>query len=115
MKKYIFETFTTTKDYDAKRWWIDPKIVTRKYIKAENLKEALKIFQKMVEEEHYVTISDSALKTKAAMYHDTADGTPEQVGYVITGRTTFYGDDGRTNLRYLDLWVTILTVVDTEF
>lgn len=31
--KYIFETVATMKEYNNKKWWIDPDIVTRKIIK----------------------------------------------------------------------------------
>ena len=41
MKTYIFRTITTTKEYSAKRWWIDGNIITQKVIAVENLPAAL--------------------------------------------------------------------------
>ena len=44
------------------------------------------------------------------------DGSAKQVGYVITGKTEFdKGDYTGCGMQYIDLWVTILTVVDTVF
>ena len=49
------------------------------------------------------------------MYVDTSNEA-KQVGYVITGKAGF---EDRYNYKwseqYIDLWVTILTVVDTDF
>lgn len=40
----------------------------------------------------------------------------KQVGYVITGKAEFdKGDYSGWSTQYIDLWVTILTVVDTVF
>ena len=36
-------------------------------------------------------------------------------GYVITGKYDFEDDCGKWVEKYIDLWVDILTVVDTEF
>jgi hypothetical protein len=49
------------------------------------------------------------------MYVDAKPGTPKQVGYVITGKTFFDNDNGNYTEQYIDLWVEILTVIDTEF
>lgn len=87
MNNYIFKTTTTMKEYNNKKWWIDSDI----------------------------EISKNALKTKQDMFVDTPDGT-KQVGYVITGKSDFEDRDNyRWSTQYIDLWVTILTVVDTEF
>ena len=48
------------------------------------------------------------------MYIDTENGA-KQTGYVITGKTDFQTDSGRWVSNYINLWVNILTVVDTEF
>ena len=49
------------------------------------------------------------------MYVDTQDGV-KQVGYVITGKTEFEDRDNyKCSKQYIDLWVTILTVADTDF
>lgn len=58
-------------------------------------------------------ISNNAIKNKSEMYIDTQDGA-KQVGYVITGKTEFEDrDNSRWSTQYIDLWVEILTVVDT--
>ncbi len=115
MKKYIFKTNATMKEYNNKKWWIDKNIITEKHIEAENITEALKIYQKAVEDKHYISISDNALKNKNAMYIYTENGS-KQVGYVITAKTDFQdGRSGKWITQYIDLWVDILTVIDTEF
>lgn len=49
------------------------------------------------------------------MFVDTSDGT-KQVGYVITGKSDFEDRDNyRWSTQYIDLWVKVLTVIDTEF
>jgi len=53
MKKYIFETTATMKEYNNKKWWIDSGIVPRFTIAAANAREALELyrsFQRMYEE-----------------------------------------------------------------
>lgn len=112
--KYIFETVATMKEYNNKKWWIDPDIVTRKIIKADTIDTALERFQALVEEEHYVSISNNAIKNKNPMYLDTENGE-KQIGFVITGKSNFQTDDGRWVSNYIDLWVDILTVIDTKF
>ena len=115
MINYIFKTTTTMKEYNSKKWWINSDIVPEIRISAENLKEALFKYKELVYEKAYIEISDNALKTKNEMYVDTAEGT-KQVGYVITGKTEFEDRDNyRWSTQYIDLWVNILTVVDTEF
>ena len=70
----------------------------------------------MVEESHYITISNNALKNKDPMYVGIAGGGAKQVGYVITGKTDFEDRENyRWSSQYIDLWVTILTVTDTDF
>lgn len=114
MAKYIFKTCATMKEYNHQKWWIDPNIVSEKRIEAVSVEDALKEYQKIVEDEHYIIISDNALKTKSQMYRDTKQGT-KQVGYVITGKTEFDKDDGTLSTQYFDLWVEILTITETEF
>lgn len=56
------------------------------------------------------------LAGKTAMFVDMPDGGVKQVGYVITGKAEFgKGDYSGWSTQYIDLWVTILTVVDTVF
>lgn len=38
-----------------------------------------------------------------------------QVGYVITGKTEFQKDSGEWVTQYIDLWVEIITTVETIF
>lgn len=112
--KYIFETVVTMKEYNNKKWWIEPNIVTRKMIEADTIATALERFRALVEEEHCISISDNAIKNKIPMYIDTENGA-KQIGFVITGKTDFQTDSGRWVSHYIDLWVNILTVVDTKF
>lgn len=112
MKTYIFKTTTTMKEYNSKYWWIDGKIITEKVIAAENLPAALEEYRERVESEHYIT---NALKEKQPMYVDLKTGGEKQVGYVITGRADFETESFRYVKQYVDLWVEIITVTDTEF
>lgn len=105
MKTYLFITTTTVKPIDKGRWWIDDKLVSNMYIQADNLHEALKEYQKRIED-HGVTISNNALKNKSPMFRDDKDGNLIQVGYVITGKTLF-NDEKRWIDKYIDLWVEI--------
>lgn len=115
MKNFIFKTTATMKEYNCRKWWIDGNIVTEKRIAAENMKQALAKFAEMVEEKHYITISKNALANKSPMYIDTAAGEAKQIGFVITGKTDFQDDFGRWSGQYINLWVEVLTIADTEF
>lgn len=116
MKKYLFKTTTTMKEYNNKKWWIDSNIVRDKYINAENLNEALEKYRELVKENEYILISNNAMKTKSAMYIDTVNGETKQVGYVITGKTEFEDRENyKWSEQYIDLWVSILTIEETEF
>lgn len=64
--------------------------------------------------EHYISISDNAIKNKKPMYIDTR-GIVKQIGYVVTGKTEFQSDSDQWVSNYIDLWIEILTVVETEF
>lgn len=113
MKNYIFETTATMKEYNNNKWWIDRGIIRTIRVTAENITEALRQYREKVEE-FGITISKNALKTKNPMYVDTVDGV-KQTGYVITGQMDFNDNYYRWVKQYIDLWVTIITVVDTEF
>lgn len=115
MKTYIFRTTTTMKEYNSKRWWIDGNIITEKVIAAENLPAALDEYRERVESDHYITISRNALKGKRPMYVGLKTGGEKQVGYVITGRAEFETQNYRWCKQYVDLWVEIVTVTDTDF
>lgn len=113
---YIFKTTATMKEYNNKKWYIDGDIVSDMRINADSVENALKIYQERVVEKHGISISKNALKNKSEMFVDTADGNTKQVGYVITGKTDFdKGDYTGYSTQYIDLWVTIITVVDTVF
>lgn len=114
MKEYIFKTTATMKEYNCKHWWIDGGIIPEKRIKAENLSSAIEAYRNIVDDRHYISISDRAIKNKSEMFVDTPEGS-KQVGYVITGKTEFQRDNGEWSTQYIDLWVTILTVIPTEF
>lgn len=115
MKNYIFRTKATMKDYNCRKWWIDSDIVTEKKISAETVVDALETWRERVGEQHYITVSQNAIKNKSEMFVDTDNGA-KQIGYVITGKTEFEDRDNyRYSEQYIDLWVTILTVVDTQF
>ena len=106
MNEYIFRTHATMKPYNSRYWWIDSGIITEKRISADNVAAAL---------EQYRDISRNAIRNKSAMYQDRANGEPQQIGYVITGKSEFQRDSGAWVTQYIDLWVEILTVCKTNF
>ena len=116
MNTYIFKTTATMKEYNSKKWWIDSGIVREIQVEAENVKQALKKYREIVMDRDYIEISENALRCKNPMYIDTPKGEVKQVGYVITGKTEFEDRENyRWSTQYIDLWVTIITVIDTEF
>lgn len=113
---YIFKTTATMKEYNNKKWYIDGGIVSDMRINADSVENALEIYRERVEEKHCIIISKNAIKNKSEMFADLLDGSVKQVGYVITGKTEFdRGDYSGYSTQYIDLWITILTVVDTVF
>ena len=113
---YIFKTTATMKEYNNKKWWIDGDIISDMRINADSVENALEIYRERVEEKHYISISQNAIKNKSEMFVDLSDGSTKQVGYVITGKTEFdRGDYSGYSTQYIDLWVTVLTVVGTVF
>lgn len=113
---YIFKTTATMKEYNNKKWYIDGGIVSDMRIDADSVENALEIYRERVEEKHRINISKNAIKNKSEMFVDLSDGGVKQVGYVITGKTEFdKGDYTGYSTQYIDLWITILTVVDTVF
>lgn len=114
MKNFIFKTTTTMKPHNCKKWWIDSDIITEKRISAETI-AALDEYRAQVEDRHYIAISNNAMKTKEPMYIDTPTGESKQCGYVITGKIEFQDDFGNWTSQYIDLWVSVLTVIDTDF
>ena len=113
--RFIFKTSATMKDYNRDKWWIDEGIIREKIITADSTAEALDKYVKLVESDDYTTITKNAIKNKKAMYIDNENGEAEQCGYVITASQYFQDDDGKVSKQYIDLWITILTVVPTKF
>ena len=113
--KFIFKTSATMKYYNRDRWWIDEGIIGEKIITADSTAEALDKYVKSVESDDYTTITKNAIKNKKAMYIDIKSGEADQCGYVITASQDFQDDDGNLSKQYIDLWITILTVVPTKF
>lgn len=112
---YIFKTTATMKEYNNKKWWIDSGIVREIEVEADSIREALEEYRQTVINKYYIDISRNAIKNKNEMYIDTADGV-KQIGYVITGKTEFdKGDYSGWSTQYIDLWVEIITVVETDF
>ncbi len=112
---FIFKTSATMKDYNKNKWWIDRGIIGEKIIAADSTAEAIDKYVKSVESDDYTTITKNAIKNKKAMYIDNESGEAEQCGYVITASQDFQDDDGNLSKQYIDLWITILTVVPTKF
>lgn len=112
MKKYLFETTATMKEYNNKKWWIDSGIIREITINAENIEKAIEQYREKVIERDYINISKNALKNKAPMYIDSANGDPTQCGYVITASTEFDSDGRGWIKQYIDLWVTINIIVN---
>lgn len=112
--EYIFQTVATMKTYNNKKWWIDPDIITDKTIEADTIDAAIEQFRVLVEDKHYIFISKNAIKNKSPLCVDTENGV-KQIGFVFTGKSDFQTDSGRLVSNYIDLWVDILTVVDTKF
>lgn len=112
MKKYLFKTTATMKEYNNKKWWIDSSIIREITINAENIEKAIEQYREKVIERDYINISKNAIKNKAPMYMDSANGEPTQCGYVITASTEFDSDGRGWIKQYIDLWVTINIIVN---
>ena len=116
MKTFRFETTATMKPYNNQKWWIDGNIVRPMEIDAENVKAALAEWRDEVQNSDYIEISKNALKKKRKMYIDYSDGTCEQIGYVITGKTMFdKGEYSGYTYKFIDLWVKIVEIVKVDF
>ena len=116
MKTFRFETTATMKPYNNNKWWIDGNIVRSMEIDAENVKNALAEWREKVQSRDYIEISKNALKEKQPMYIDNSDGTCEQIGYVITGKTMFdKGDYSGYVYQFIELWVKIVEIVKVDF
>lgn len=109
--RYLFKTTATTKRnscYD----WCDSKYIPNVVIEASNVHRAFDIYVNDLKEQNIV-ISRNARRRKCRMY----EGDHKQVGWVVTARTAFYNidDDYHWKEMYIDLWVEVLTIIDTKF
>lgn len=104
---FQFKTVATMKEYNRKKWWIDPSIVRPLVIEADSLEGALEEYREIVTDKFYITISQNAIRRKNPMYVDTKTGV-KQVGWVITGKTDFEDRNAyKWSTQYIDLWVTV--------
>lgn len=111
MSIYRFETTTTMKPHNCKKWWIDRDIIRPVKVEADDLETALLFWRDKVQERDYIQISNNALKNRNPMYIDGKNGEAVQVGYVVTGKTEFdKGDYTGYSTQYIDLWVNIQIV-----
>mgnify|MGYP000855682931 CR=1 FL=1 len=109
--RYLFKTIAVTK---SDKYYIDNEIVTPKYITADSVKLALDEYVKHADD-CCVEITKTALKNRVEMYRESENGD-KQIGYCITAHTEFEKGhfDGWVK-KPIELWVEILTIVDTEF
>lgn len=115
MSVYMLRTTATMKEYNRRQWYIDPDIIRTKYITADNLREALQTYADDVQQKDYITISAHALHHPAPMYVDTKDGTPRQVGYVITASIEMQRENGSWTTQYIDLWTSVDKLESVNF
>lgn len=115
MGKYILKTTTTMKEYNRNKFWIDANIIGEFAITADNVSEALKKYQEFIQDNHFIDISNNALKNKAPMYIDGKSGEALQIGYTITAKCDFLSDNGHRSTQYIDLWVEVLQYDYPEF
>lgn len=112
---FIFKTNATMKPHNYKKYWIASDIIGEKQIEADNLSGAIRTYAERVENENYITISKNAIKNRVPMYRDMKDGSAKQIGFVFTAQSEFNDDYKRWVKQYIDLWVEIITVVETNF
>lgn len=113
--KFEFITTCTMKEYNHKKYWIDSGYIRPILINAENLSSAILQYREIVGDKNYITISDNGIKNKSPMFIDTKTGETKQTGYVFTALTEFQTDSGKWVKQYIELWVTIKTIIDTVF
>ena len=112
---FLFQTTTTMKPHNCKKWCIDRDIIGQLKIEAVNMTEALKQYIELVQDRHYIGISNNALRTKQGMYRDDKNGEPKQVGFVITGSCDFRDDEHyKWSTQYIELWVEI-SIIESAF
>ena len=113
--EYLIKTSACMKPYNCKKWFIDQNYVGAMTIEASNAMEALELWRESVCDNYSIEITRNGVRHRQPMYRDYKDGSTKQVGWVITGRTEFNDDYRRWVKQYIDLWVEIITVIDTEF
>ena len=112
---YLFKTTVTMKEYNRRKWWIDPDIIRNITICADTVNAALQEYREIALDRYGITISENALKNKSPMFIDTDTGA-KQVGYVITGKMDFdRGDYSGYSSQCINLWITIQTIIETVF
>lgn len=108
---YSFNTSTTLKEKDREKWRLEDDLVKPIELDASNLCEALEKYMEIVNDGYYVHISKNAIHKKQNMYMDIKPGGPsKQIGYVITGSTSFERDNGGFVNKFIDLWIEIRVV-----
>ena len=112
---FIFKTSATMKPHNNKKYWISSDIIREKQIEAVDLNNAIKAYAEWVDNENYITISKNAIKKRRPMYRHMKDGSEKQIGFVFTAQSEFNDDYKRLVKQYIDLWVEIITVVETNF
>lgn len=98
-----FDTYTTMKPYNCKKWFIMSDIVRPIEVEADSIDEALEMWRDEIEG---VEVSKNALKNREPMYA-YKDGTSKQTGYVITASGMFNDDYKRWVKQYVECWVKI--------
>lgn len=111
--RFQFDTSTTVKYQDKGKWWVNSDLIETITLHADTLEQALERYKLTVNDIGIVTISDNAMRNRNPMYIDDKNGS-RQVGYVLTGKTTFYGDSGGVD-KYIDLWVRVCILTDPKF
>lgn len=114
MNNYLLKTHATMKEYNSNKYWISSDIVPAITVEAVNTDDALEKYATIVNNDYYVTISRTALKTKAPMFIDAKSGA-KQTGFVLTASCIFsdYQDRIKPDTKqFIDLWVDITKTAD---
>ena len=107
---YSFKTSAALKEKDREKWWLDYDLVKPIELDASNLREALEKYMEIVNDTYYVQISKNAIQKKEKMFQDIKPGVSKQIGYVITGSTSFEREHGGFVNKFIDLWIEIRVV-----
>lgn len=112
---FLFETSTSMKPYNSKKWFIMHDFVRPMRIDADSVDDALIKYQRRMENQYGITITKSGLRRKQPMYKGYKNGEPKQVGWVLTGKTTFRDDVNNCwSDQYIDCWVEIVKLTEFE-